>query len=271
MTESPFPLVSVLFITYKRFEMLEQSLRHFRENTDYPNLQLVIADDGSGPDIQAKIRTLPADVFALLPKNRGLGANNNNGLRHCSGKYILMIQDDCICRGPREYLRNTISVMEANPEIGIINYCGAPHPIDESRMLAGGTEPCYITPRPYEDGIKEYFLYTDQPHAVSRAAIGYVGEYLEHRDIVLCEEDYNRRWRDQDLFATAVFPAYFQNTYVHEGAERSFRTSLFRYRLDAKLMPLALLLKKYCNPFYVTGKAATRTIVSTLERLRIVR
>jgi len=93
MTDFEWPLVSVLFITYKRFDLLKKTVESFRQNTDYPRLELVIADDGSGPAIQAEIRTLPADVFALMPKNRGLGANNNNGIRHCNGKYILIVQE----------------------------------------------------------------------------------------------------------------------------------------------------------------------------------
>jgi glycosyltransferase involved in cell wall biosynthesis len=271
MTESPFPLVSVLFITYKRFEMLEQSLCRFRENTDYPNLQLVIADDGSGPDIQAKIRTLPADIFALMPKNRGLGANNNNGLRHCTGKYILMIQDDCICRGPRDYLRNTVLVMEANPGVGIVNYCGAPHPIDESRMLAGGTEPCYVTPRAYENAAQEYFLYTDQPHVISRAALEHVGYYLELRDMEECERDYNRRWRDQSRFATAVMPGYYKKLYVHQGVEQSFRTSRFRYRVQRALQPLKPALESVSPALFRRAKSFVNWTLRGMERIRMVR
>ncbi|MFZ0661638.1 MAG: glycosyltransferase family A protein [Acidobacteriaceae bacterium] len=271
MNNDQYPLVSVLFITYKRFDLLEQSLRRFQENTDYPNLEVVIADDGSGAETQRRIRSLPADVFALSPKNRGLGANNNNGLKHCTGKYILMIQDDCVCAGPSDYLKNTIQVMEANPNVGIVNYCGAPHPLDKQKALAGSSEPCYIAPRPYEDGKKEYFLYTDQPHVVSRAALQHVGYYRELRDMVECEEDYNRRWRDQTCFATAVFPPYYKRVYVHEGAAQSFRTSLFRYRVDAFLMPLAGFFKRNCSPLYKAGRATIRAAASTLEKMRIVR
>lgn len=268
MTANPYPLVSVLFITYKRYDLLERSLRCFLENSDYPNLEIVIADDGSGPEIQNKIRLLPAHVFALSPKNRGLGANNNNGLRHCTGKYILMIQDDCACHGPADYLKNTIQVMEANPEVGIVNYCGAPHPLDESHALAGGSEPCYVIRKAYEDGKKEYFLYTDQPHVVSRAAIDHIGPYLELRDMEECEEDYNRRWRDQTRFATAVFPAYYKRTYLHEGDEYSFRATRFRYRIAGFLQPL----KSFLPSFLITaGKFAVNKSIHAMEKLRIVR
>ena len=142
VNEPDYPLVSALFITYKRIELLKMSLEAFRRNTDYPRLEIVIADDGSGPDIQAQIHEVNADVYALAERSRGLGANNNNGIRHCNGQYILMIQDDLECCGPPEYLRNTIHVMEENPSVGIINYCGGPYLVDEDRPLGGSSERC---------------------------------------------------------------------------------------------------------------------------------
>lgn len=270
MNNDAWPLVSVLFITYKRFDLLERSIRAFRENTDYPNLEIVIADDGSGAEIQKQIRALPADVFALAPKNRGLGANNNNGLKHCSGKYILMIQDDCMCRGPRDYLKNTIQVMEANPDIGIVNYCGAPHPLDTNRPLAGSDELCYPISRPYDNGTIEHYLYTDQPHVRSRAAQESMGEYAETPGIGNCEEEYSRRWRDQKKLGTAVFPSYYKTLFVHEGSERSFRYQIFSLRVDAFLMPIAMLLKRRCMPLFKVGKKVVRISVGIMEKLRIV-
>jgi len=247
------------------------ALEAFRRNTDYPNLEIVIADDGSGREVQDQIRALPADVYALAPKNRGLGANNNNGIRNCSGKYILMIQDDCECCGPPEYLRDTIQVMEANPEIGIVNYCGEPHPYDEDQPLRGSAEPCYITPVALNDGTKHHFLYSDQPHVISVAAVEHVGYYLEDRDIEKCEVDYNIRWRDQKRFATAVFPAYYKRTYVHQGVDHSFRTTRVRYKVARFLLPAKPFLVKYANPVFRMGKAVVQGSVNTLEKLRIVR
>lgn len=97
---------------------------------------------------------------------------------------------------------------------------------------------------------KENFLYTDQPPVISRAAIDHVGYYLEIRNLETCEEDYNRRWRDQSRFATAIFPAYYIKVYLHEDAAHSFRTGRFRQRLDSYLMPAALVLKQHCRPLY---------------------
>lgn len=276
MTDQQSPLVSVLFITYKRFDMLEQCVRAFRKNTNYSNLELVIADDGSGPEIQAQIRTLPADVFALEPKNRGLGANNNNGLRHCSGKYILMIQDDWMCQGPPDYLSHVVDVLESNPDVGIINFAGSDNPPDRAMPLHGkraGAEPCYVTPHPLADGRKEHFLYNDQPHIRSRAALEHVGLYIEDRDMERCEDDYSRRWKRQTRFLTAVFPAYYRHVFSDEGDAqgRSHRLNKFRYRVLRHVMPVAMWLKQNCKPAYRAGRWLANRGIGFVEKLRLVR
>ena len=266
------PLVSVLFITYKRFDLLKPTVESFRKNTDYPRLELVIADDGSGQEVQDQIRTLPADIFALAPRNGGLGANNNNGLRHCSGKYIFMIQDDWVCRGPSNYLLNCVQVLEANPKVGIINFAGAPHPPDQNHPLSGSDELCYGTPVPAKSHKVEY-LYADQPHIRSRAALENVGLYIEDRNQDKCEVDYGVRWMKQTEFLTAVFPSYYMTVFSNEGTDptRSFRLNLFRYRVERTLLPAAQFLKEYCRPLYTVGKTSVRTSLKMLEKLRLVR
>ena len=264
------PLVSVLFLTYKRFAMLQRSVEQFLANTEYPNLELVIADDGSGPAIQEQIRTLPADVFALARENRGLGANFNQGLARCRGKYILVIQDDCVCKGPPEYLAKAVSIFEANPTLGLINFAGAAHPPDLSRPLKGSDEPCYLTPEPLQGPIR-FFLYTDQPHLQSRVAIDFVGPYLESRDMEECEVDYNRRWESQTSFTTAVFPAYYLRVFVHEGEQHSFRTTRMRYKVHKALLPAKPLLQRLAPGVFRAARSSVERTLRFLERHGVIR
>ena len=267
MEASQWPRVSALFITYKRFEHLERAVFAFRKNTDYPNLEVVIADDGSGTEIQDQIRGVPADVYALSPANQGLGPNNNQGLSHCRGKYILMIQDDWLCSGPADYLRQSVSVMEANPSLGIINYCGADHPRDFNQRLTGSSEPCYLTLRATEALGRPEFLYSDQPHLISREAQDFIGPYIYHRQIENSEDDYRRRWAAQSKYAVAVFPAYYGRTFTESGA-KSFRASRARYRVGNVLQPL----KPYLPARLVKiGKVAVMRTIYGLEKLRLVR
>lgn len=264
-----WPLVSALFITYKRFHHLERAVLAFREHTDYPNLEIVIADDGSPEEIQRQIRTLPADVFALLPKNCGLGANNNNGLRHCSGKYVLMIQDDWICQGPPRYLRDAVAVMEANPKVGIINFAACLHPPDLKQQLKGSIEPCFVTPKPLEGLATEQFLYSDQPHLRTRKIEEVVGYYLEDRDMERCEMDFSNRWKHQTQFLTAIFPGYHHKAFVNPmEAKESFRLNRFRYRVARALQPLKDFIPK---PLVGVARNCVLWPIYLMERLRIIR
>ena len=270
--ESELPLVSALFITYKRVHLLRMSLEAFRKNTDYPRLEIVISDDGSGPEIQEQIRALKADVYALAAKNAGLGANNNNGIRHCNGKYILMIQDDWECCGPPDYLTNTIRVMEANPSVAIVNYCGEPNWMDESIVFAGSGERCVAT-KTSREARNRNFRYSDQPHVVTREATDFIGPYVEDRalDEAETEEEYNRRWLDQTRYISAVFPAYYMRTFANRGIEESFRTSRFQNRAFRALMPIARFLKARFGLLYRIGNWAVRGSLKLLMKLRIVR
>src|SRR5882724_7457369 len=99
-TMSDLPLVSVLFITYKRVHLLRRTLEAFLANTSYPNLELVVTDDASSSTMQEEISKLPFHRHILGKKRRGMGANSNEGLRRCTGDYILFLQDDWECMGP---------------------------------------------------------------------------------------------------------------------------------------------------------------------------
>jgi len=264
------PLVSVLFITYKRLALLQAAVEAFLRNTQYPNLQLVIADDGSAPEIQEAIRKLPVDVFALSPRNRGLGANTNTGLSQCSGKYILVLQDDWLCAGPKDYLLQSVRVMEANPHVGLINYAGGPNLPDKTQRVAGSDEPCYIVWQTIPDHPAS-FLYSDQPHLQSRAAVDYVGPYREARQMEDCERDYEIRWGKQDKFATALFPAYFMHVFTNNGVEDSLRTGRMRYRMDAALAPAGNFLKQHCRPVFVMARSAVRGVQNLLETIGVMK
>lgn len=267
-----FPLVSALFITYKRVDHLQRAVESFRRKTDYPRIEVVIADDGSGPEIQEKIRSIPADQYALSLKNRGLGANNNAGLRLCHGKYVLMIQDDWVCHGPADYLQNAVMVMEANLEVGIINFAGAKNRPDLSMPLPGSNEPCYVTP---VSGADEHygFLYSDQPHLQSMESLRDIGPYHENSadNVSRSELYYARLWKSQTRFRIAVFPAYYLQVFQFDETAGSFRTTTFRNRSLVVLLPVAQALKRFAWPVYRAGRAVFYSLVRVLELLRVVR
>jgi GT2 family glycosyltransferase len=264
------PLVSVLFVTYDRFPLLRKTVSTFIAHTRYPKLQLVVTDDGSPAKVQEEIRKLPFNDFVLGAKNRGLGANVNAGIARCEGPYILMLQDDWDCVATADYIGDAVRVMARNPHIGLIRYYGPAHQLDAAPGLSGADEVCLqISDQERRDNNPSR-IYSDTPHIMSRAALNYLGPYREDCPMESCETDYCRRFDAQDAFKAALFPRYYNKSFVHTGEDQSHRTRSARYWVDEALQPVARILRR-CPPAFQLGKLAVRSSVRALERLGIVR
>jgi len=265
------PLVSVLFITYKRVGLLKHSLDSFLQNTDYPNLELVVADDGSPARVQSEIKTLPFNRMCLSSRNRGLGANTNAGLRFCAGEYILQLQDDWDCRGPADYMGLAVDLMEAHPEFGLVNLSGDPHAVEPRLEIPATAGECYWIPNNTGKQALAWFVYSDGPHLKSRAFCDHLGPYKENCRMEECELDYAARFANQDYFRAAFFPCFYNRTFFHVGEAVSFRTGSRLRRFERRLAPYARVLKRRHLRAYKFTKAAFNGSVRALFSLSILR
>ncbi|RMH41572.1 MAG: glycosyltransferase [Gammaproteobacteria bacterium] len=93
-----FPLVSVLVITHNQEKYIREALESALEQ-DYPNLEVVVADDASNDNTPAIIHELayryPQRLKPVFNQaNLGITANSNIGLRACSGEFIAFMGGD---------------------------------------------------------------------------------------------------------------------------------------------------------------------------------
>ena len=159
--------------------------------------------------------------------------------------------------------------MEANPTVGTINFCGAPHSTDPKDKLAGSDNPpCYLTPKPYDNPVKEEFLYSDQPHLISREAQDFIGPYIYHRHIENSENDYCARWKAQSRVFSGDVPRLLPEDLSRDRYEPEPSHHRARYRVGTYLQPLTAYLPK---PLVKVGKAVVLNSIYGLEKLRIVR
>ncbi len=88
----PEPLVSCIMPTCNRRSFVTQSMRCFLRQ-DYPNLELVIIDDGSDPVADC----VPDDArirYLRLDQKRTIGAKRNVGCEQARGEFIVHWDDD---------------------------------------------------------------------------------------------------------------------------------------------------------------------------------
>ncbi len=235
------PLLSVVFVSFKRVDLLTIAHRSFLRHNGYSPVELIVTDDGSSPAEQAGIRTLPFEVYRLSPNNRGLGANMNAGLAAARGKHILVMQDDwetTALAGPA--IGQAVDVLEADGEVGMVRFYGDPgafpllprHAGEVVYWVADHGSPRY-RPHPH--------IYSDTPH-VRRAALNdeaVLGLYREDVPMEETEQDYAERFDRQARYKVAFLSPVPTPFFLHLGEARSYRTFKLRYRLDNALISIA--------------------------------
>ncbi|AZO08957.1 MULTISPECIES: DUF6212 domain-containing protein [unclassified Mesorhizobium] len=93
------PLVSIITAHYNRARLLPQAIASVRRQ-DYPNIELVLVDDGStDPEAIRLLAELEPEFKQrgwqiIRQKNGFLGKARNNGIRHAKGSLILFLDDD---------------------------------------------------------------------------------------------------------------------------------------------------------------------------------
>ncbi|MDX8433812.1 DUF6212 domain-containing protein [Mesorhizobium abyssinicae] len=93
------PLVSIITAHYNRAQLLPQAIASVRRQ-DYPNIELVVVDDGStDPDAVRLLAELEPEFEQrgwriIRQKNGFLGKARNTGIRAAKGSLILFLDDD---------------------------------------------------------------------------------------------------------------------------------------------------------------------------------
>ncbi|OQY75510.1 MAG: hypothetical protein B6D44_01190, partial [Ignavibacteriales bacterium UTCHB2] len=224
------PLISVIFITYKRIDLLKRTYESFLANTDYPRekLELILCDDGSPEPIQAEMKKLKFDRYLLANKNEGMAKNVNKGIVAASEKYILQLQDDWLCKGPSDYLRLGVKALEENPELGLIRYRMGMEYLCTSKSFNNGLNEIHILNRDQKDKIKrkyyrkDTFLYSDNPHLKRKEVHDKIGLYKSYKTMPQTELDFCLRFNNSNMYKVCYI-AGFEEVFEHIGELQSNR------------------------------------------------
>lgn len=118
MTNQPF--VSIVVPAYNAARYIAESLNALLAE-DYPELEIVIVDDGSTDDT-AEIASLyvgkDSRIHLVIQPNGGVCSARNRGIREARGKYILPVDaDDILLPG---FVAWAVEQMEQHPEVKVV-------------------------------------------------------------------------------------------------------------------------------------------------------
>lgn len=111
------PLVSVVMPSYNTAQYIREAVDSVLEQ-DYPNLELLVIDDGSTDATPEIIEAYGERVRFFTQQNAGAGAARNLGLREARGEYIAFLDSDDVWLPGK--LQAQVEHFETNPDVGVV-------------------------------------------------------------------------------------------------------------------------------------------------------
>lgn len=114
------PKVSAIVLTWNQCAVTLECLESLRAQR-YPNLEIILVDNGSEDDTIARVRAEFAEVVVIENgENLGFAEGNNAGLRHAlrgDAAYIMLLNNDTAV--DPAMIGTLLAPMQADPEIGV--------------------------------------------------------------------------------------------------------------------------------------------------------
>jgi O-antigen biosynthesis protein len=115
--EVPLPDVTVVMLTYNRWDLAKEALRLLSEVTE-PRYEVVIVDNASTDGTLDELGHVEGARIVRNPRNLGFGPANNQGAAMARGRYLLLLNSDAWVRPG--WLAPLIDVADADPSVAAV-------------------------------------------------------------------------------------------------------------------------------------------------------
>jgi glycosyltransferase involved in cell wall biosynthesis len=255
------PLISVAICCFNGERYLERTL-HSVLTQDYPNLEIVIVDDGSTDGTARIIERFAGQndrIRAFFRRNHGLPASRNYSFAQANGEWIAIIDQDDVWYPSR--LSRQLAIAESYPSAGFV-FCNADH-INESDEVIGEHLSAYTLPenrmRKGDAGnllLRQGCFSASVSSLIRRETVKAVGTFDETIPYV-CDYDYFIRAGFEVDFAytrdsLAAWRKHTQQaTSTYSKRDHEIRSVLWRYcsGTKASAWTKAILLKRVAKSF----------------------
>ncbi len=114
------PLVSIVTLTWNTTEITLDFLRSLNEHCSYPNVEVIIVDNGSKEDPTLEFKELyPAAVVIRNEINLGFTGGNNVGIKAAKGAYLFIVNNDT--EFTPGLLEGLLDIFSKYPDAGIVS------------------------------------------------------------------------------------------------------------------------------------------------------
>jgi|Deesub1362A_J573_1020465.scaffolds.fasta_scaffold00073_62 hypothetical protein len=126
------PIVSIIIVNWNGEAFLRDCFHSLQDQT-YKDFEVIFVDNASTDNSVSVVKELVSSLdFPIklieLSENTGFTGGNIEGLKHCSGKYIALLNNDTVATD--RWLEALVRAMDVHPEVGI---CA-------SKLIVAGTD-----------------------------------------------------------------------------------------------------------------------------------
>jgi len=254
-------MISVIIPTYNRASMIERTIDSVLAQT-YPDIQLIIIDDGSTDNTQAVIQKYlnqtDLNIEYYYKNNGGCSTARNEGLKYAKGDYIAFLDsDDCWLPLALETLFKTLENSQASfvysPSIEI----------DKTNIRRSLKYPC-ATDRPQDFAI-EHFLTSNCRHGGILYHHSIFEKIPGFREDLRYHEDSDFLQKVAIEFSAVYCPYPGLEYHHHEGNKSSDRVAIY----SAMLISSKDILDNHPNFYRQLGNKADKYIKNTyIEQIK---
>jgi GT2 family glycosyltransferase len=117
-----WPRVSVVIVTYNNVELNELCLQTVLTDTDYPDYEVIVVDNGSTDGTQEMLERMaesePRVRLLLQSGNTGFAAASNAGASLASGAVLCFLNNDTVPHG--RWLRSLVAHLRRDTRLGLV-------------------------------------------------------------------------------------------------------------------------------------------------------
>lgn len=128
--------VSILILNWNGRELTQKCLESIKENTDYPDYEVVVVDQGSEDgSVEMIEREFPEVRLIKNRENVGFAAGNNQGMEAAAGDYFFMLNNDTLVT--KGWLTDAVEMIESSTDVASV---GSTLVSTEGDLQAGGSD-----------------------------------------------------------------------------------------------------------------------------------
>ena len=113
-------LVSIITVNYHQAALTADFLRSVQQYTQSGEVEVIVVDNGTEENLEYFFKGVyPAVIYLQSQENLGFAGGNNLGIRHATGDYLLLLNNDTeITAGFVQALRREL---DGRPDIGLLS------------------------------------------------------------------------------------------------------------------------------------------------------